>query len=162
MVTMFLILKWKASMCPFLLQNLFYSKVRLKHRGTVEVVTAACKERILQLYYSRDLKYGLVWIWERSERGWVAIGLNFEWDLQSGIPTIWDPDNLRSGQKFLIWMVETIAIAIAKPNLLKTGPFEIRPCKCFLISNLQISDPHFTLFFCFSTFLQFSIVLKFS
>ena len=40
--------------------------------------------------YSGDLKSDLAWILNGPKRGWVANGLNFEWDLKSAQPfEIW-------------------------------------------------------------------------
>ena len=41
--------------------------------------------------YSGDLKSGLVWI-SSGQKGWVANGPDFEWDLKYGSPTIRNPD----------------------------------------------------------------------
>ena len=73
---------------------------------------------------------------EKLKGGWVPNGPDFEWDLKSGSPTIWNLNKwLPFCQKLFeirtkmsgFWMIGTIAIA--KPGHLKTGPFEIRQSK---------------------------------
>ena len=55
------------------------------------------------------------------KRGWVANGLNFEWELKSGSPIFQNPDIAILSKNW--FMVGTKAIAIPKPGHLKTKPF---------------------------------------
>ena len=102
------------------------------------------------LQWGSEIRTSLDFEW--SKIGWVANGLDFEQDLKSGSPTIWNPDSLSKsiwsldknvqiskGPVFL--MVGTIAIAIAKAQ-----PYEIQPIwnPTFKKSGFKwsISDPH--------------------
>ena len=80
---------------------------------------------------------------EWSKRGWVANGLDFEWDLKSGqmAAILSKPFEIRTKISGF-WMVETIALAIAKARPFKIRPLKSLIFKCFRISNGQISDPH--------------------
>ena len=83
------------------------------------------------LHWGSEIQTSLDFDW--SKRGWVANGLNLEWDLKFRSPTVWNPDKWptfcqkpleirtkMSGYR----MVGTIAIATAKD-----GPFKFRPSK---------------------------------
>ena len=87
---------------------------------------------------------------EWSKRGWGENGPDFEWNLKSWSPTIWNPDKngqILNGPVFKWYELKQSL----KPDHLKTGPFEIWPSKSLdfkMFSDFKWSDFKSPLYLC--------------